>query len=105
MKNATNNATNNALPDAYGWIKVRSNNSADPSLRGIEDTGVWWDTPQLSGSGANQRYQLNMLATGYETVALSAVPVPEPSEYLMMLSGLGVLAVARQRFSKRAKLA
>ena len=91
-------------PDAFGWIKIRSNNTlaADAALRGIEDTGGWWGTPALSGSGSNQRYQLNVLATGYETVALSAVPVPEPSEYLMMLSGLGVLALARRRFVKQA---
>lgn len=99
------NAANGALPDAYSWIKVRSNNSADPSLRGIEETGTWWGTPALSGTGANQRYQLNVLATGYETVALSAVPVPEPSEYLMMLSGLGVLALAHRRVSKRVTVA
>ncbi len=105
--NPVTNANNNALPDAYGWIKIRSNNTlaADASLRGIEDTGVWWGTPQTSGSGVNQRYQLNVLATGYETVALSAVPVPEPSEYLMMLSGLGVLALARRRFATQTSRA
>lgn len=101
--NPVENATDGTLPDAFSWIKIRSNNTlaADASLRGIEDTGVWWGAPQLSGTGVNQRYQLNVLATGYETVALSAVPVPEPSEYLMMLSGLGVLAIARRRFTRQ----
>lgn len=98
IANPVRNATNGALPDAFGWIKIRSNNSADPSLRGIEDTATWWGTPQPSGAGVNQRYQLNVLATGYENVAISAVPVPEPSEYLLMASGLGVLALARRRF-------
>lgn len=96
------NSANGALPNAFSWIKIRSNNSADPSLRGIEDTGTWWGTPALSGAGVNQRYQLNVLATGYENVAVSAVPVPEPGEYLLMASGLGVLALARRRFAKQA---
>ncbi len=102
IANPVDNSADGGLPDAFAWIKIRSNNSADPSLRGIEDTGIWWGTPALSGAGANQRYQLNVLATRYENVAVSAVPVPEPSEYLLMASGLGVLALARRRFARKA---
>lgn len=100
IDNPVANATNGALPGAYGWIKVRSNNSAVPSERGIA-TDQWWGTPNTSGTGANQRWQLNVLATSYTEVPLNAVPVPEPGEYALMGAGLAVLGLMRRRFAKR----
>lgn len=94
--------TTAGLPGAFGWIKIRSNNSATPGDRGIA-SDQWWGTPNTSGTGASQRWQLNVLATSYTEVPVSAVPVPEPSEYALMGAGLVVLGLARRRFSKAAK--
>ncbi|MFO1319648.1 MAG: PEP-CTERM sorting domain-containing protein [Burkholderiales bacterium] len=97
--------TTAGLPGAYSWIKVRSNNSAIAGDRGIA-TDQWWGTPNTSGAGANQRWQLNVLATSYEEVPLSAVPVPEPSEYAMLATGLAMLGLlARRRSATAAKTA
>lgn len=97
LANPVLNSVDGSLPPAYGWIKIRSNASADPAARGIDSTDTWYGTPQTSGSGANQRWQLNVLATGYQTLA-----VPEPSEYLMMASGLAMLAMVRRGKKKHA---
>lgn len=77
------------LPDAYAWIKVRSNNSADPAARGIA-TNQWWGTPQTSGQGDNQRWQLNVLATDVQVV-------PEPALLSLLVPMLGGLAWSRRR--------
>ncbi len=93
--------TDPALPDAFAWIKVRSNASADPAARGIA-TDQWWGTPQTSGAGANQRWQLNVLATGSQIVDLSDVPtIPEPGT-LWLTGGLlgAMLRWNRGRTSK-----
>lgn len=76
------------LPDAYAWIKVRSNNSADPAARGIA-TNQWWGTPQTSGQGDNQRWQLNVLATDVQVV-------PEPALLSLLVPMLGGLAWSRR---------
>lgn len=81
------------LPDAFAWIKVRSNNSADPAARGIA-TNEWWGTPQTSGQGANQRWQLNVLATELQVV-------PEPGMASLLLSALALVGVQLKRQSTR----
>ena len=93
--------TDPTLPDAYAWIKIRSNASGDPTQRGIA-TNQWWGTPQTSGTGANQRWQLNVLATGSQIVNLSEVPtIPEPGT-LWLTGGLlgAMLRWSRGRTSK-----
>lgn len=80
--------TDSSLPDAYAWIKIRSNNSADPAARGIA-TDQWWGTPQTSGQGDNQRWQLNVLATDVQVV-------PEPAMLALLIPMLGGMAWSRR---------
>lgn len=72
--------TNDTLPDAYAWIKIRSlNQGIDAS-----DESQWWGKPVFNANGG----RLNVLAIQ---------AVPEPSEYALMALGLGVVAAVIRR--------
>ena len=80
-------------PDAFSWIKIRSNNGASLAQSGVAANG-WW-----GNSGVNRtRYFLDVIATDYtvnEVVNPSQVPVP--AAFPLMGSALGLLAVSRRR--------
>ena len=83
LSNPVNN-TNDSLPDAYAWIKIRSTN------QGIaQDNSNWWGTPIANANGG----RLDVLAVA---------AVPEPSEYAMMGLGLGILGFVARRRAKAA---
>lgn len=74
---------NTSLPDAYAWIRIRSTGGGIAN-----EDGNWWGMPIFNAAGG----RLDVLAVA---------AVPEPSEYALMLVGLGLIgAVARRRKSK-----
>ena len=81
LANPVQNA-NASLPDAYGWIRIRSFNQGITTA----DNGLWWQPAVLNANGG----RLDVLAVA---------AVPEPETYALMAVGLLVVGgVARKRY-------
>jgi hypothetical protein len=73
------------LPDAYGWLRVRSVNA------GIATTGAFTDYLASATSGGVTTQTLNFLAV---------TQVPEAETYALFMAGLGLMgAIVRRRKS------
>lgn len=79
-------------PDAYSWIKIRSNNGAGLAQSGIAANG-WWGNSGING----KRYFLDVIATGYTVNNDPVSNVPVPAALPLMASSLGVFGISRRR--------
>ena len=80
-------------PNAFSWIKIRSNNGASLAQSGIAANG-WWGNSGING----RRYFLDVIATDYtinDVVNPSQVPVP--AALPLMGSALGLFGFSRRK--------
>jgi uncharacterized protein (TIGR03118 family) len=77
----------------------------DASNNPLAIDGLWAISPGNDGSGGSSHLLYFTAGPNDETHGLFGVlaPVPEPSEYAMMLAGLGLLMLVSRRRTLQAK--
>ena len=79
-------------PDAFSWIKIRSNNGANLAQSGVAANG-WWGNSGING----RRYFLEVIATAYTANNEPVSNVPVPTALPLMASALGLFGLTNRR--------